>query len=202
VPNDFPGSFSATCTSAMAAHGALADEQLARMSLCRILPTPTVHAQLVHAEDLHPGDLVMAVLLETREPPLRFGGAADAIGDAGLLALERASRLYADAGGDAETGALWLDGNPAVVPASPFAAAHGVPPLRFCHGSIRGDACSIYLLGDGHAVSADAMLCASGGSWKIMNRSPADSCDGGLWQLTGRTRLWSQLAELLRTRAP
>jgi hypothetical protein len=203
--SDFPSAFSATCTVAMKAHGALADAELARMSVCRILTDPAVHAQLVQPQDLHRGDMAMAVMISAQEPPLPLDGASDVAGDAGLLALCGASRRYASAGGDADIGRLWLNGNPGSIPASPFAVAAGKQRLRFCHGSIPGDACSIYLLGDGHQALSDVMLGAAHGSWKLMDGPLKDAArgsdlDGGLWDLSLHTHIWSQLAELLRTR--
>ena len=44
------------------------------------------------------------------------------------------------------------------------------------------------------------MLGATGSSWKLLNGYLPDSADGGLWRLSLRTHLWSQLAELLRRR--
>jgi hypothetical protein len=198
--NDFPSSFWGACSSAMASHGSLTNDELSRMSLCRILTTPTVHAQLVQPQDLHQGDLAMAVLFSTQEPPLPLADAVDPASEAGLLALGSACRLYAGAGGDAEIAKRWLNDHPGAIRPSPFAGAVGTPRLQFCHGSVQGDACSIYLLGDGHEAIADIMMCAKDGSWKLMNESPGGATDGWLWDLTASTRLWSQIAELLRKR--
>ncbi len=97
-------------------------------------------------------------------------------------------------------GNLWLDDSPGSIPASPFAGADDKPMLQYCHGAIRGDACSIYLLGDGHAATAEVMLCLKDGAWKLMNGAPSGREDGWLWDLTGETRLWPHMAELLRKR--
>lgn len=203
--NDFTSNFSVAYTAAMTAHGALSSDDLARMSLCRILTNPTIHAQLVQLKDLRQGDLAMAVMISTKEPPLPLDVAADPASEGGLLALGAASRLYARLGGDAEIGRLWLIDNPGLIPGSPFTGAVGQPRLQFCHGSVQGDACSIYLLGDGHEAIADVILCAKDGAWKLMNwpilnDSRSGSVDGGLWKLTVNTRLWSQLSELQRKR--
>lgn len=195
----FPFTFSDVYTSAMNGHGAIAGAELARMSLCRILTTPTIHAQLIQPLDLRQGDLALAVLVTTRDPPLQLDGAVDTASDAGLLALCAASRLYAGAGGDAEIGALWLNDHPGLIHLPPFAGAVG-KQLRFCHGSLRGDACSIYLLGDGQDAISDIMLGATDSGWKLLNESLADFADCGLWRLSLRTHLWSQIAELLRKR--
>ncbi len=76
--NDFPTSFTGACSAAMASHGALAGDELSRMSLFRIVTVPNVHAQLVQPQDLHRGDLAIAVLISTQEPPLRLDGASEA----------------------------------------------------------------------------------------------------------------------------
>jgi hypothetical protein len=196
----FPLTFSDAYATAMNAHGMIAGAELARMSLCRILTTPTIHAQLVQPQDLRQGDLALAVLVSTRDPPLLLDGAVDNASDTGLLALCAASRLYAGAGGDAEIGALWLNDHPGLIHPSPFAGTAGRPQLRFCHGCLPGDSCSIYLLGDGQEAISDIMLGATGSSWKLLNGYLPDSADGGLWRLSLRTHLWSQLAELLRRR--
>ncbi len=199
APDDFPTAFAGACHTAMSAHGELAGDELARMAVCRILMAPTVHAELVQPQDLRLGDLAMAFMISAQEPPLQLAGARDAGSDPALPALRAAYLLYAGQGGAAGIGALWLDGDPASIPASPFAGAAGVPRLRFCHGAFRGDACSIYLLGDGHQATADVMLCAANGSWKLMNRPSAAATDCGLWRMAANIQLWSQVAELMRT---
>ncbi len=197
---DLPTVFSSGGGRARDAHGELNEGELSRMSLFRILATPNVHAQLIQPPDLRLGDLALAVRFTAQVPPLPLAGETGAGGDPVLLALCHANRLYGQPSSDAELRGLWCNPDSADIHPSPFTGGEGTPPLRFCHGALRGDHLAIVLLGDGHQASSEIVLGDQDGPWRLEHVQCVSPADSVLTELAGKHHLWAQLYELLRKR--